>query len=54
MTHNDTETCAEASPQRTLGRRIEVVARASAITLLFVFIVALPAGLTYVELAFAS
>ena len=53
MTHLNAEAYT-ASPPRSLGRRIEAVARTSATTLLFLFIVALPIGLTYVELTFAS
>jgi hypothetical protein len=54
MTHTNIEDCTAVPPQRNLGRRLEMVARTSAVTLLFLCIVALPIGLTYVELAFAS
>ena len=52
----DTHTAARitaTATQRYLGRRISAVARTSAVTLLFLAIVAVPIGLTYVELAFA-
>jgi len=54
MTHTETEICTADSPGNRLGRRIDTIARTSGITLLFLLIVAVPMGLTYVELAFAS
>jgi len=54
MTYAKTEVCSSDSLKNRLERRIEAAARASGVTLLFLLIVAVPMGLTYVELAFAS
>ena len=54
MTHTTTEIRSSDALRNRLERRIEAAARASGITLLFLLIVAVPMGLTYVELAFAS
>ena len=51
MNRTKIELCAEAPSQRRLARRLEILARTSGVTLLFLIIVVLPAGLTYVELA---
>ncbi|MDH3641345.1 MAG: hypothetical protein OES38_04575 [Gammaproteobacteria bacterium] len=54
MTHDAITICNTDTRRKHRGHRMEAIARTSATTLLFLIIVALPAGLTYVELALAG